>query len=131
MEFLLGGNQKDTVRSACKKCGYAGHLTYQCRNYLKIDKNQTIVTGNNRSGSESPEWNYLTPLQELRRQEEHQEKTQAEKHDNKHKDAAKSSRRSSKRKRSRSRSSSSDDDLDRDKHKNQKSKKKKKSKKSS
>lgn len=27
---------KETVRAACKKCGYAGHLTYQCRNFLKV-----------------------------------------------------------------------------------------------
>lgn len=27
---------KDTSRSACKKCGYAGHLTFQCRNFIKV-----------------------------------------------------------------------------------------------
>lgn len=27
---------KETVRPACKKCGYAGHLTYQCRNFIKV-----------------------------------------------------------------------------------------------
>lgn len=27
---------KDTSRAACKKCGYAGHLTFQCRNFIKV-----------------------------------------------------------------------------------------------
>ncbi|XP_058821162.1 protein SREK1IP1-like isoform X2 [Topomyia yanbarensis] len=76
MEFLSGASQKDTVRAACKKCGYAGHLTYQCRNYLKIDTHhQTIIAEEKRSSSESPDLNYLTPLQELRRQEELEEQT--------------------------------------------------------
>ncbi|XP_058455079.1 protein SREK1IP1-like isoform X1 [Malaya genurostris] len=38
MDFLNCSGQKDTVRAACKKCGYAGHLTYQCRNYLKLSE---------------------------------------------------------------------------------------------
>lgn len=29
-------SNKEVVRAACKKCGYAGHLTYQCRNFLKV-----------------------------------------------------------------------------------------------
>lgn len=27
---------KDSSRAACKKCGYAGHLTFQCRNFIKV-----------------------------------------------------------------------------------------------
>lgn len=27
---------KETSRAACKKCGYAGHLTFQCRNFIKV-----------------------------------------------------------------------------------------------
>lgn len=27
---------KETNRAACKKCGYTGHLTFQCRNFLKV-----------------------------------------------------------------------------------------------
>lgn len=34
--WSLPGGNKDSVRAACKKCGYAGHLTYQCRNFLKV-----------------------------------------------------------------------------------------------
>lgn len=38
MNFQLANSNKDTLRAACKKCGYAGHLTYQCRNFLKVSK---------------------------------------------------------------------------------------------
>ncbi|KAF9794746.1 hypothetical protein SFRURICE_017436 [Spodoptera frugiperda] len=34
---------KETARAACKKCGYAGHLTFQCRNFIKVDPNKEIV----------------------------------------------------------------------------------------
>lgn len=27
---------KESNRAACKKCGYTGHLTFQCRNFLKV-----------------------------------------------------------------------------------------------
>ena len=30
------GTSKESVRAACKKCGYAGHLTFQCRNFIKV-----------------------------------------------------------------------------------------------
>ncbi|XP_065077265.1 protein SREK1IP1 [Ochlerotatus camptorhynchus] len=143
MEYLSGGGQKNTVRAACKKCGYAGHLTYQCRNNLKIDEaHQTIVAEEKRSCSESPELNYLTPLQELRRQEELEETARAEKRAEKErKKAAKKLKKKLKRKRSRSRSPmSSSEDSEKEhrrqrksskKHKKEKKKKSKSSKKKS
>lgn len=37
MEYgSYGGTSKESVRAACKKCGYAGHLTFQCRNFIKV-----------------------------------------------------------------------------------------------
>ncbi|XP_062559043.1 protein SREK1IP1 [Armigeres subalbatus] len=119
MEFLSGGGQKNTVRAACKKCGYAGHLTYQCRNYLKIDEtHQIIVPEEKRSSSESPELNYLTPLQELRRQEELEESARAEKRAEKERrKAAKKLKKKMKRKHSTSTSSSEDSDTNRRRHK--------------
>ncbi|KAK9876600.1 hypothetical protein WA026_013979 [Henosepilachna vigintioctopunctata] len=59
---------KEAVRAACKKCGYAGHLTYQCRNFLKVDPNKDIVLDVSSTSSETEE-EYITPLIELRRQE--------------------------------------------------------------
>ncbi|XP_058455080.1 protein SREK1IP1-like isoform X2 [Malaya genurostris] len=94
MDFLNCSGQKDTVRAACKKCGYAGHLTYQCRNYLKVDPHhQTIVAEEKRHSSESPDLNYLTPLQELRMQEELKEKVREEKRKKKNHKTAKKLKR--------------------------------------
>jgi len=59
---------KEHVRPACKKCGYAGHLTYQCRNFIKIDPNKEIVLDVSSTSSDSDE-NYVTPLTELREHE--------------------------------------------------------------
>lgn len=59
---------KEQVRPACKKCGYAGHLTYQCRNFIKIDPNKEIVLDVSSTSSDSDE-NYVTPLTELRERE--------------------------------------------------------------
>lgn len=59
---------KETSRPACKKCGYAGHLTYQCRNFIKVDPNKDIVLDVSSTSSES-EQDYLTPLTELREKE--------------------------------------------------------------
>lgn len=64
---LTGGN-KDSVRAACKKCGYAGHLTYQCRNFLKVDPNKDIQLDVDSTSSDS-DTEYLTPLTEVRKQE--------------------------------------------------------------
>ncbi|KOB57619.1 Protein SREK1IP1 [Operophtera brumata] len=34
--YDVGKINKDSSRSACKRCGYAGHLTFQCRNFIKV-----------------------------------------------------------------------------------------------
>lgn len=36
MDFNTINSSKEVVRAACKKCGYSGHLTFQCRNFLKV-----------------------------------------------------------------------------------------------
>lgn len=33
---LITPQNRETNRAACKKCGYAGHLTFQCRNFLRV-----------------------------------------------------------------------------------------------
>ncbi|XP_068157163.1 protein SREK1IP1 [Drosophila tropicalis] len=68
MNFPLANANKDTLRAACKKCGYAGHLTYQCRNFLKVDPNKEILLDVESTSSDS-ELDYLTPLTELRAEE--------------------------------------------------------------
>lgn len=32
--------KKSDKPSACGKCGYSGHLTFQCRNFLKTQPNK-------------------------------------------------------------------------------------------
>ncbi|KAL0811901.1 hypothetical protein ABMA28_009315 [Loxostege sticticalis] len=90
---------KETSRAACKKCGYAGHLTFQCRNFIKVDPNKEIVLDVSSTSSDSEE-EYATPLQTLREAElrqKLQEKLQK----------VKEKKKSKKRKRSRSSSTSS------------------------
>ncbi|CAG9570749.1 unnamed protein product [Danaus chrysippus] len=115
---------KDTSRSACKKCGYAGHLTFQCRNFIKVDPNKEIVLDVSSTSSDTEE-EYATPLQSLREAELRQKLQEKLK-------KVKEKKKSKKRKRSRSTSSSSSSsDSDSDTKKKLKHKKKhKKSKKS-
>ncbi|CAH0547541.1 unnamed protein product [Brassicogethes aeneus] len=111
---------KESVRAACKKCGYAGHLTYQCRNFIKVDPNKEIVLDVSSTSSES-EQDYLTPLTELR-EKELKEKLKEVKSKKKHK--------KKKRKHS-STDSESDSDSESEKEKKHKKKKSKKHKRKS
>ncbi|KAJ2743838.1 hypothetical protein GGI20_003451, partial [Coemansia sp. BCRC 34301] len=36
-ERLVRGDDTVIVRGACKKCGGMGHLTYECKNSIKIE----------------------------------------------------------------------------------------------
>eukprot|EP00128_Syssomonas_multiformis_P010124 Colp12_sorted_trinity150504_noHs@9940 len=51
--------QVETIRGGCKKCGQVGHLTHQCRNFIKISENSTtdalldISSTSSESGDES------------------------------------------------------------------------------
>ena len=33
----VGGGPVKEVKTGCKKCGYQGHLTFQCRNFVQLD----------------------------------------------------------------------------------------------
>ncbi|CAF4858928.1 protein SREK1IP1-like [Pieris napi] len=116
---LISKIGKDSSRAACKKCGYAGHLTFQCRNFIKVDPNKEIVLDVSSTSSDS-EQDYATPLQSLREAELKQKLEEKLK-------KAKAKKKSKKRKRERS-SSTSSSSSDSSSHK--KKKKKKKSKKS-
>ncbi|XP_012059242.1 PREDICTED: protein SREK1IP1-like [Atta cephalotes] len=116
---------KEQVRPACKKCGYAGHLTYQCRNFIKIDPNKEIVLDVSSTSSDSDE-NYVTPLTELRERELRKKLRVARK-----KRREKKARKKRKRKRENSESSessSSSSSEEDKKHKKEKKRKKKSSK---
>ncbi|XP_045762600.1 protein SREK1IP1-like [Maniola jurtina] len=123
---------KDSSRAACKKCGYAGHLTFQCRNFIKVDPNKEIVLDVSSTSSDSEE-EYATPLQSLREAElrqKLQEKLNKVKQKKKSKKRKRSRSSSTSLSSSSSSSSSSSESDDSDSHKKKKKKHKKKSKKS-
>ncbi|KAI6058123.1 Rna-directed dna polymerase from mobile element jockey-like [Aix galericulata] len=52
MDFYLSGGNKDNIRAGCKKCGYPGHLTFECRNFLRVDPQRDIVLDVSSTSSE-------------------------------------------------------------------------------
>lgn len=123
MESKFSGFVKETAtRPACKKCGYSGHLTFQCRNFIKVDPNKDIVLDVSSTSSEAEE-DYVTPLVQLRETELALKLKLAE-------TEKKKKKKSKKRKHKSSSSDSSDSDRTERKNKHKKRKKKKKEKKS-
>ncbi|XP_043447129.1 protein SREK1IP1 [Prionailurus bengalensis] len=77
--MAVPGCNKDSVRAGCKKCGYPGHLTFECRNFLRVDPKRDIVldvssTSSEESDEENEELNKLQALQEKRVNEEEEKK---------------------------------------------------------
>jgi len=125
MESKFSGFAKETTaRPACKKCGYSGHLTFQCRNFIKIDPNKDIVLDVSSTSSE-PDEEYVTPLVQLRETELALKLKEAAS-----KKKKKKKKKSKKRKHNTSDSESSDDDTAERKKKHKKHKKHRKEKKS-
>lgn len=50
---------KAAVTGACRKCGFIGHLAFQCRNFIKLDSNRPQQID---ISSTSSEEEYETPL---------------------------------------------------------------------
>lgn len=120
---------KETVRPACKKCGYAGHLTYQCRNFIKIDPNKAIVLDVSSTSSDTEEDNYTTPLTLLRDEElrsklkEIKKKSKKKKKKKrKHKEDSSDSEDESPKKKRKNSSSEKDSDSERERDKKRKHK---------
>ncbi|XP_005892831.2 protein SREK1IP1 [Bos mutus] len=119
--MAIPGCNKDSVRAGCKKCGYPGHLTFECRNFLRVDPKRDIVldvssTSSEESDEENEELNKLQALQEKRINEEEEKKKAKSKEKIKLK---------KKRKRSYSSSSTEEDTSKQKKQKYQKKEKKK------
>ncbi|XP_057598626.1 protein SREK1IP1 isoform X3 [Hippopotamus amphibius kiboko] len=119
--MAVPGCNKDSVRAGCKKCGYPGHLTFECRNFLRVDPKRDIVldvssTSSEESDAENEELNKLQALQEKRMNEEEEKKKAKSKEKIKLK---------KKRKRSYSSSSTEEDTSKQKKQKYQKKEKKK------
>ncbi|XP_038646960.1 protein SREK1IP1 isoform X2 [Scyliorhinus canicula] len=49
------GPNKDSIRAGCKKCGYPGHLTFECRNFVRVDPQKDIVLDVSSTSSEDTE----------------------------------------------------------------------------
>ncbi|KRY75085.1 Regulator of chromosome condensation [Trichinella pseudospiralis] len=45
--------QNEPSKGACRKCGYVGHLTYQCRNLIKLKSQKDVVIDISSTSSES------------------------------------------------------------------------------
>lgn len=73
----LTNQTSDSVRPACKKCGYPGHFTYQCRNFLKVNPNKDIVLDISSTSSETEsDEEFISPLSKLREMEAKQNITE-------------------------------------------------------
>ncbi|KAJ7400073.1 hypothetical protein BTVI_108650 [Pitangus sulphuratus] len=62
----MSGGNKDNIRAGCKKCGYPGHLTFECRNFLRVDPQRDIVLDVSSTSSEDSEEEELQRLQAMR-----------------------------------------------------------------
>uniref|UniRef100_A0A7M4FJ53 Protein SREK1IP1 n=1 Tax=Crocodylus porosus TaxID=8502 RepID=A0A7M4FJ53_CROPO len=65
IEFCFSGGNKDNIRAGCKKCGYPGHLTFECRNFLRVDPKRDIVLDVSSTSSEDSEEEELIRLQSI------------------------------------------------------------------
>ena len=110
-------------KSGCKKCGYSGHLTFQCRNFLKLDPVKEVVLDVSSTSSDSDD-EYLTPLTSLRAKELKSKKEKKKKAKKRRRDSDSSSEEESTKKKKRKKEKKK-------KHKKEKKKKKKKSRRSS
>ncbi|CAM1306710.1 SREK1IP1 (predicted) [Pycnogonum litorale] len=75
----LTNQPNDVVRPACKKCGYAGHLTFQCRNFVKINPNKDIMLDVSSTSSDSESDTPLIKLNEERHKPNSSEKCRKKK----------------------------------------------------
>ncbi|KAF5893889.1 protein SREK1IP1, partial [Clarias magur] len=99
---------KDNIRAGCKRCGYPGHLTFECRNFVRVDPRKDIVLDVSSTSSEESE-------EEERQQDVRKEKifgSSRSKDSRKEKHKKRSKERSHRKAKKRSHSSSDDDDDD-------------------
>lgn len=108
-QMNFSGNKDGTSRAACKKCGYAGHLTFQCRNFIKVDPSKELVLDVSSTSSDSED-EYVTPLTALREQEV--AKKVDEGSSKKKKDKKKKKKKEKKKKKKRQKSSDDSDSSD-------------------
>ncbi|CAL8080472.1 unnamed protein product [Calicophoron daubneyi] len=104
-------NTGSNFRVGCKKCGFTGHLTFQCRNYLRGDITGDVVLDVSSTSSQSDDDELIETALQLKRAELEAKKAEKLKEKEKHK-----SHHHHKRKKKHSRSSSLRSDSDPDLH---------------
>ena len=63
-EYASAGNTNRNTIAGCRKCGYPGHLSYECRNGIKIGagRNQNFVLDISSTSSEDEDVRLLKEL---------------------------------------------------------------------
>ncbi|CAJ0957113.1 unnamed protein product, partial [Mesorhabditis belari] len=126
---------KTPVTGACRKCGFAGHLPYQCMNYIQVKKDQKAMLDISSTTSESEEEASVMrkKKEKLKKKKEKKKKEKVKKEKTKRRRRSSSSssdseeeRRKKKRKRKHSTSSSSSGSEDERRSKKKRKEKKKK-----
>ncbi|XP_059581127.1 protein SREK1IP1 isoform X3 [Alligator mississippiensis] len=93
--MALPGGNKDNIRAGCKKCGYPGHLTFECRNFLRVDPKRDIVLDVSSTSSEDSEEEELIRLQSIgEKKSTNDEEEKKQKRKSKEKSKLKKSRKS-------------------------------------
>ncbi|KAK2538812.1 Srek1ip1, partial [Columba guinea] len=87
--MALPGGNKDNIRAGCKKCGYPGHLTFECRNFLRVDPQRDIVLDVSSTSSEDSEEEELQRLQAMREKKNLNEEEEKKKQKRKSKEKTK------------------------------------------
>lgn len=108
---------RQIVTGACRKCGFPGHLPFQCRNYIQLKPGQSTVIDVSSTSSESETETPLVKKHKKKHKKKDSKKEKKEKKDKKKKKEKKRRRHSS--------SSDSDDDRHRKKKKEKKKRKRK------
>ncbi|GLD49936.1 protein SREK1IP1 [Lates japonicus] len=100
--MAVPGPNKDNIRAGCKKCGYPGHLTFECRNFVRVDPQKDIVLDVSSTSSEESEDDVPTSQrnEKLGRSGQHQRGSDDDDDDRKEKYKWKKSRDRKSRKRS-------------------------------
>ncbi|KAM3876369.1 protein SREK1IP1 [Diretmus argenteus] len=109
MTLFHEGPNKDNIRAGCKKCGYPGHLTFECRNFVRVDPQKDIVLDVSSTSSEESEDDVVEAVgnEKLGRSGQHAKGSSDDDQKQKHKRRQSGERKSRKR----SPSSSSDEEV--------------------
>ncbi|CAH1237794.1 SREK1IP1 [Branchiostoma lanceolatum] len=120
-----GENQ---ARVGCGKCGYTGHLTFECRNFLRANPAQDIVLDVSSTSSEDSEEELGSEAlaKRIQAKKDAEPKTSGKDKKKKHKKHKKSSKHKKRRKESSSESDSEDEAEEKSKKRKKSSKKSKK-----